>query len=170
MTTSTLKPWYAVATPHEDIREGRLSEAVFAANLWAVVQDAAPDVYCDPQAFFAKTYLTAGLTNVLNKVSLALAGGADAGDRILSLQTSFGGGKTHALVALWHLAKHFSVSILTCHFSKAKIGRRKPSTSLSLPTARAMQRRVGRRPKAFTRGRCGVRWHCSWAVWNCIAR
>ncbi len=118
--SSTLKPWYAVATPHEDIREGRLSEAVFAANLWAVVQDAAPDVYCDPQAFFAKTYLTAGLTNVLNKVSLALAGGADAGDRILSLQTSFGGGKTHALVALWHLAKHFSVVYPHLSFLKSK--------------------------------------------------
>lgn len=104
--SSALKPWYAVATPHEDIREGRLSEAVFAANLWAVVQGSAPEVYSDPEAFFSKTYLTAGLTNVLRKVARALAGEADAGDRILSLQTSFGGGKTHALVALWHLAKH----------------------------------------------------------------
>ena len=58
MTSSTLKPWYAVATPHEDIREGRLSEAVFAANLWAVVletvvknaaiEDIAAEVYIDP--------------------------------------------------------------------------------------------------------------------------
>ena len=48
-----LKPWYAVATPHEDIQKGRLSEAVFAANLWAVVQGTAPEVYTDPDAFFA---------------------------------------------------------------------------------------------------------------------
>jgi len=100
-----LKPWYAVATPHEDIQKGRLSEAVFAANLWAVVQGTAPDVYTDPEAFFTKTYLTGGLARVLKKAADALSGSAEAGDRILSLQTAFGGGKTHALVALWHLAK-----------------------------------------------------------------
>jgi hypothetical protein len=98
-----LKPWYAVATPHEDIQKGRLSEAVFAANLWAVVQGTAPDVYTDPDAFFTKTYLTGGLGRVLKKAAEALTGSAEAGDRILSLQTAFGGGKTHALVALWHL-------------------------------------------------------------------
>ncbi|RMG44917.1 MAG: ATP-binding protein, partial [Acidobacteria bacterium] len=100
------KPWFDVATPHEDIRQGRLSEAVFAADLWAVVQGTAPAVYLDPEAFFAKTYLTQGLTNVLKKVARALSGDADAGDRILTLQTAFGGGKTHILIALWHLAKH----------------------------------------------------------------
>jgi len=100
-----LKPWFAVAIPHEDIVEGRLSEAVFAANLWAVVQGNAPEVYLDPEAFFSLTYLTTGLANVLRKATRALSGDADAGDRILSLQTSFGGGKTHSLVALWHLAK-----------------------------------------------------------------
>jgi hypothetical protein len=42
-----LKPWYAVATSHEDIRKGRLEEAVFAANIWAVVQGTAPEVYLD---------------------------------------------------------------------------------------------------------------------------
>ncbi len=104
-----VKPWYANATPHEDIRKGRLSEAVFAANLWAVDQGDAPTVYLDTESFFAKTHLTGGLTNVLKKVSRALSGDADAGDRILSLQTSFGGGKTHTLVALWHLAKHTDV-------------------------------------------------------------
>ncbi len=105
MQFSPLKPWFAIAVPHEDIREGRLSEAVFAANLWAVRQGLAPEVYLDAEAFFSKTYLTTGLTNILKKVSHALAGNAEAGDRILSLQTSFGGGKTHALVALWHLAQ-----------------------------------------------------------------
>jgi predicted AAA+ superfamily ATPase len=92
--------------PHEDIREGRLAEAVFVANLWAVVQGTAPEVYLDPEEFFRKTYLTTGLSNVLNRVAGALRGGGDDGDRIISLQTAFGGGKTHTLVALWHLAKH----------------------------------------------------------------
>lgn len=44
-----LKPWHAIATPHEDIREGRLAEAVSAANLWAVVQGTAAEVYLDPE-------------------------------------------------------------------------------------------------------------------------
>lgn len=104
--SETLKPWYAVATPHEDIREGRLAEAVFAANVWAVVQGTAPEVYLDPEEFFRKTYLTTGLSTALNRVAGALRRGGETGDRIISLQTAFGGGKTHTLVALWHLAKH----------------------------------------------------------------
>ncbi len=104
-----LKPWYAIATPHEDIRKGQLAEAVFAANLWAVAQGTAPEVYLDPEAFFQKTYLTGGLKNVLSKVSRSLSGTSDSGDHIISLQTSFGGGKTHILIALWHLAKHADI-------------------------------------------------------------
>ena len=101
-----LKPWYAVAIPHEDIREGRLAEAIFAANIWAVVQGTAPQVYLDPEEFFRKTYLTSGLSMVLHRVAGALRRDSETGDRIISLQTAFGGGKTHTLVALWHLAKH----------------------------------------------------------------
>jgi predicted AAA+ superfamily ATPase len=101
--TTEIKPWYAVATPHADIREGRLDEAVFAANVWAVVQGTAPEVYLDPEEFFRKTYMTNGLATVLSHVARALAGSKDAGDRIISLQTAFGGGKTHTLVALWPL-------------------------------------------------------------------
>ena len=102
----SLKPWYAIATPHEDIREGRLAEAVFAADIWAVVQKTAPEVYLDAEEFFRKTYLTTGLSTVMNRVAGALRGGGESGDRIISLQTTFGGGKTHTLVALWHLARH----------------------------------------------------------------
>ena len=54
---SDLRPWYAVATPHEAIREGRLADTVFAANLWAVVQDTAPEVYIDAEEFFRKTFV-----------------------------------------------------------------------------------------------------------------
>jgi predicted AAA+ superfamily ATPase len=104
--SETLKPWYAIATPHQDIREGRLAEAVFAANVWAVVQGTAPEVYLDPEEFFRKTYLTKGLSTMLGQVAGALRRGGESGDRIISLQTAFGGGKTHTLVALWHLAKH----------------------------------------------------------------
>ncbi|GIX46062.1 MAG: hypothetical protein KatS3mg131_0273 [Candidatus Tectimicrobiota bacterium] len=100
-----LNPWYAIATPHEDIREGRLAEAVFATNLWAVVQGTAPEVYLDPEEFFRKTYLTTGLSTVLRRVAEALSGGGESGDRIISLQTAFGGGKTHTLLALWHFGE-----------------------------------------------------------------
>lgn len=102
---TTLKPWFAVATPHEDIRKGRLEESIFAANVWAVAQGSAPQVYLDPEEFFRKTYMTVGLATILKRVAGAL-GGTDSGDRIISLQTGFGGGKTHTLVSLWHLAKH----------------------------------------------------------------
>lgn len=101
-----LPPWYKVALPHSDIREGRLDESVFAANIWAVRQNNAPTTYLDPEQFFAKTYLTGGLTKILRKAGNALCGTTEAGDRIISLQTAFGGGKTHTQVALWHLARH----------------------------------------------------------------
>jgi hypothetical protein len=104
--SEALKPWYAVALPHEDIRKGEMGEDVFAANIWSVVQGKPPEVYLDAEEFFRKTYLTAGLVKVLTHVTKALAGGGEKGDRIISLQTPFGGGKTHTLVALWHLAKH----------------------------------------------------------------
>jgi hypothetical protein len=101
-----LKPWFEVARPHDDICKGRLGEAVFAANIWAVAQGTAPEIYLDPETFFSKTYITGGLKNVMKRVGASLSGEAEAGDRIFSLQTSFGGGKTHTLVALWHIARH----------------------------------------------------------------
>jgi hypothetical protein len=103
---TALPQWFSVARPHSDIREGRLDESVFAANIWAVRQNDAPTTYVDPAQFFAKTYLTGGLVKVLKKAGKALCGSAEAGDRIISLQTAFGGGKTHTQVALFHLARH----------------------------------------------------------------
>jgi len=88
-----LKPWHALAVPHIDIREGHLDESVFAANLWQVVTNKAPDIYLDPILFFNKTHLTDGLWRLLRRVEAGLQGNADAGDRIISLQTAFGGGK-----------------------------------------------------------------------------
>ena len=106
ITMNELKPWYGVATPHEDIRKGRFDEAVYAANIWAVEQGTAPEVYLDPEEFFRKSFMTTGLSTILSRVATALGGSADTGDRIISLQTAFGGGKTHTLVALRHLARH----------------------------------------------------------------
>jgi len=126
-----LKPWYAIATPHQDIRKGQLAEAVFAANLWAVAQNSAPEIYADAETFFEKSYLTTGLKNVLAKVGAGLTGASDSGDRIISLQTSFGGGKTHMLIALWHLAKHADV-LRKSKTWRAALGENLPKKSVNV--------------------------------------
>ena len=100
----TLPSWWQVTTPHKDIREGRLSEAIFAADLGDVVYGKAPLEYQDASIFFQKTYLTQGLKNLLENVLSRLSGGK--GDAVIQLQTPFGGGKTHALLALYHVVRH----------------------------------------------------------------
>lgn len=101
-----LPAWWQVVTPHKDIREKSFSEAVFAADLGDVLSGTAPEEYRDPRLFFAKTYLTAGLKNLARNVLERLTGGR--GDPVIQLQTPFGGGKTHALISLYHLVKSFS--------------------------------------------------------------
>lgn len=100
-----LKSWYSICTPHEDIRKGNLDESTFAVDLWGVVNSSAPQMYLDAEEFFKKTFITEGLKSVLSKASTALFSSANSSDRILGLQTSFGGGKTHLLLALYHFAK-----------------------------------------------------------------
>ncbi len=99
-----LKPWTQVVTPHPDILEGRLDTSTYAASLGGVVrQDSnCPKVYRDAREFFAATYLTKELRKLLEDVLRGLKG--EAGDRVLQLRTPFGGGKTHALLSLYHIA------------------------------------------------------------------
>jgi hypothetical protein len=99
-----LQSWWQVTTPHKDIREGKLSEAIFAADSGDVVYGKAPLEYQDAGIFFQKTYLTQGLITLLENVLSRLSGGK--GDPVIQLQTPFGGGKTHALLALYHLIKN----------------------------------------------------------------
>lgn len=99
-----MKPWWQVVTPHKDIRENRFDESIFAADLGDVVSGRAPADYLDAEEFFNKTYLTAGLSNLLKNILLRLSGKSSA-DSVIQLQTPFGGGKTHTLVALYHLFK-----------------------------------------------------------------
>ncbi len=98
-------PWFGVVRPHQDIRQGHLDESVFAANLADVAQDLGPEVYRNAPLFFEKTYPTAGLRTVAGRVIKGLNGGQDSDNRVISLQTGFGGGKTHTLISLYHLAK-----------------------------------------------------------------
>lgn len=99
----SLPAWWQVVTPHEDIKKGALSESVFAADLGDVLIGSAPEEYKDPRLFFGKTYLTQGLKNLIRNVVTRLITGQ--GDPIIQLQTPFGGGKTHALLSLYHLVK-----------------------------------------------------------------
>ncbi|MBU1750077.1 MAG: DUF499 domain-containing protein, partial [Chloroflexi bacterium] len=99
----SLTPWWYTAMPHRDIREGRLDLKVFAVDLAQVIEgDAAPE-YKDPDTFFRRTYLTQGLRSTLKGVLRRLAG-RDDGIAITQMATVFGGGKTHTLLALYHLA------------------------------------------------------------------
>ncbi len=98
-----LKPWREVITPHEDVFQGRFQEAQFAADLHAVHTDPerAGSEYADPAQFFRRTHLTAGLRGLLGGAAQRLAG--TGGDPVVDLQTNFGGGKTHSMLALYHL-------------------------------------------------------------------
>lgn len=96
--------WFSNVTPHYDIRNGSLDESVFAANLNEVALGTGQEVYVNPTMFFEKTYITVGLRDIANRVVTAL-NGEDTENRVISLQTGFGGGKTHSLISLYHIAK-----------------------------------------------------------------
>ena len=99
-----LPAWFNNAIPHYDIRNAQLDESIFAANLSEVALGTGPDVYTNPSLFFAKTYVTAGLRDISNRMVQAL-NGEESENRVISLQTGFGGGKTHSLISLYHIAK-----------------------------------------------------------------
>ncbi|MFQ3670637.1 MAG: DUF499 domain-containing protein [Verrucomicrobiia bacterium] len=96
-----LKPWREVITPHDDVAQGRYMEAEFAADLDLVHKGEAPAEYSDPREFFARTFLTDGLRELL-AIGVRRLTGAGA-DPVVELQTNFGGGKTHSMLALYHL-------------------------------------------------------------------
>ncbi|MCX7650091.1 MAG: DUF499 domain-containing protein [Flavobacteriales bacterium] len=100
-----MKPWFKNVRPHKDIQDGHLDESIFAANLAEVAAGIGREIYNSPEMFFSKTYFTAGLRNIARRVIQGLNGGQDAENRVISLQTGFGGGKTHTLISLYHLAK-----------------------------------------------------------------
>lgn len=96
--------WFNNCVPQDDIRFGNLDESVFAADLNDVIIGQSSDVYQDPAMFFEKSYLTQGIRDLAGRVVRALNGEATE-NRIISLQTGFGGGKTHSLIAVYHLVK-----------------------------------------------------------------
>ena len=99
--TGHLKPWREIVTPHRDVASGRYQQAEFAADLWQVRLGEGTDEYRHPGEFFRRTYLTESLKRLLVGAVQRLAGGG--GDPVVQLQTNFGGGKTHSMLALYHL-------------------------------------------------------------------
>ena len=96
-----LTPWREIVTPHSDIATGRYHQAEFAANLGEVIAGKADAEYQDPIEFFARTYLTEGMQRLLATAVKQITG--NGGEPIVQLKTAFGGGKTHSMLALYHL-------------------------------------------------------------------
>lgn len=98
---SGLKPWREIVTPHRDVASGGYVQAEFAADLAQVHRGEGVGEYLNPDEFYRRTYLTAGLKHLLKGAMLRLTG--MGGDPVVELQTNFGGGKTHSMLALYHL-------------------------------------------------------------------
>lgn len=108
---SKLRPWRHVVTPREDLRDGKpLDAAEFAVHLDQVRDGKAPAVYIKPEQFFARTFLTKNMLELAGQVVRRLNGVTTETSAVFNLATQFGGGKTHSLTLLYHLAKHGPVS------------------------------------------------------------
>jgi hypothetical protein len=99
--TNQLTAWRDVVKPHQDVANGRYQQAEFAADLWQVHVGEGEAEYRDPSEFFRRTFLTESLKRLLIGGVRRLTSGG--GDPVVQLQTNFGGGKTHSMLALYHL-------------------------------------------------------------------
>lgn len=97
-----MKAWRELAVPHKDVLEGTFQQSEFAADISAVHAGKAPREYQDPAAFYDRTFITEGMRLLLTQVANRLGG--KGGDPVIQLQTAFGGGKTHTMLAVYHLA------------------------------------------------------------------
>ncbi len=97
-----LKPWREIAKPHKDVLEGTFKQSEFAADISLVASGKAPVEYQDAEKFFARTFITEGMRLLLTSVVQRLSG--QGGDPVIQLQTAFGGGKTHTMLTVFHLA------------------------------------------------------------------
>ncbi len=100
-TQAGLKPWRMVIQPHPDVQNDDFTKAEFAADLTKVLRGEAAPEYGDAKEFFRRTYLTEGLRDLIINGIKRLTG--EGGDPVVQLQTNFGGGKTHSLLALYHI-------------------------------------------------------------------
>ena len=151
-----LTAWRDVITPHDDVAAGRFNQAEFAADLWEVANGGAEAEYGDPHAFFARTFMTTGLQDLLVGAARRLAG--SGGDPVIELQTNFGGGKTHSMIGLYHLASGVPASELP------GVGDVLATEGVSLPPKIARAVLVGQKisPSAPEEVEPGVLLHTLW--------
>lgn len=116
-------PWWRGAEPHASISSGKVNEALFEAKLGEAIQDRGPDEYRLAEKFFEKTFFTVGLRGLLLDI-LHTLNGRRAANAIVNLKTSFGGGKTHTELAVYHLLAH-------------------PQESMRVPEVRALVKEAG---------------------------
>jgi len=98
----SLKPWREIIVPHPDVLKGTFQQSEFAADLTAVHTGQAMAEYGDAKAFYERTYITEGMSKLLIQVAQRL--NSQGGEPVIQLQTAFGGGKTHTMLAVYHLA------------------------------------------------------------------
>lgn len=101
--SSGFPSWRDVIEPHPDVAQGRYKNAEFAADLAQVARGEGTLEYRDPVEFFARTYVTEGMTGLLEQ-SLRRVCGKD-GEPVIQLKTAFGGGKTHSMLAIYHMMR-----------------------------------------------------------------
>lgn len=100
-----MKTIFDLCIPREDVLDGNIKESDFAADLAQVLSEKAPNEYRDPAIFFANTHPTQGLRHLLHNICLRLSGKGGEAAAIFRLDTQYGGGKTHSLIALTHVAR-----------------------------------------------------------------
>lgn len=98
---SGMKPWREIVKPHQDVATGNFIQAEFAADLHKVHEGTASSEYMNSHEFYSRTFLTEGIKNLLKGAVKRLSG--KGGDPIIELHTNFGGGKTHSMLALYHM-------------------------------------------------------------------
>ncbi len=105
-----LLPWREIVEPHQNVATGEFLQSEFAADLGKVRAGSATPEYGDPREFFSRTYLTDGLSSLLVGAAKRLSGAG--GDPVVEMQTNFGGGKTHSMLALYHMAGNIPIEEL----------------------------------------------------------
>ena len=98
------RPWRDVIRPNDDVEDGSFQQSEFAADLQQVQTGSAPAVYGDPAMFFSRTYITPGIHDLLVNIIKRLSG--NSGVPVIQTKTGFGGGKTHSLIAIYHLVEN----------------------------------------------------------------
>ena len=121
-----VKGWREVLRPHDDVATGNFSASEFAADLARVAKGEGTAEYVEPVEFFRRTFLTEGLQDLLERGIRRISGDMNASP-VINLQTNFGGGKTHSMLALWHLFSGTPTSSMPQEIQELVAGRSLPA-------------------------------------------